>query len=305
MDSALFGQLTIFHAIAAEGGVSAAARRLGIGVPAVSKSLKALETALGLPLFNRTTRRLEITEAGQTLLANSAEAMQSLSYAVESVLELGQIPSGPLRITVARFAYQAILKPFLAEFCETYPEIRLEISVNDGTIDIIERGFDFGVRFGDRLEEGMVARRLMAPFREGMYVSESYLERYGRPETPQDLARHHLIAYRYVTANRILPLILNKDGEDLTVDMPVSITVNDIQLMADATRQGLGIGRFFEPTHSRLPDASRFIPIMEPYWRAYPAVYLYFPQNSQKAKRVRALIDFLAGRQNRIEAWRN
>ena len=111
MDSALFGQLTVFHAIAAEGSITGAARRLGTGLPAVSKSLKALEGSMGVPLFNRTTRRLEITEAGQMLLARSKDAMATLSYAVESVQDLGQTPSGTVRITVARFAYLCILKP--------------------------------------------------------------------------------------------------------------------------------------------------------------------------------------------------
>jgi DNA-binding transcriptional LysR family regulator len=295
MDSALYGQLTVFHAIAAEDSISGAARRLGLGVPAVSKSLKALEARMGVPLFNRTTRRLEITEAGQLLLTRSNDAMQALGYAVESVQSLGQTPSGVVRITVARFAYLCIIKPLLGRFCQAYPEIRLEISLYDGTVDILDQGFDLGIRFGDRVEEGMVARRLMAPFREGLYVSQDYGRRHGLPRSPDDLPRHQLIGYRFITANRILPLILDKAGEELTVDMPSSIVTNDIEVIADAVRQGLGIGRLFEPVHARLPDREAFVPVLAPFWRTYPAVYLYFPQNSQRAKRIRALIDFLAG----------
>ena len=293
MDNALFGQLTVFHAIAGEGSISGAARRLGLGVPAVSKSLKALEGTMGVPLFHRTTRRLEITEAGQMLLSRSADAMQALSYAVESVQDLGQTPSGAVRITIARHAWLSLLRPRLASFCESYPEIRLEISVFDGTVDILEQGYDMGVRFGDRVEEGMVARRLTAPFREGLYVSAGYLRRYGRPLGPEDLHAHRLIGYRFITANRLLPLILRKGGEELTVDMPVSITTNDIDVIAEGVRQSLGIGRLFEPVHSLLPDRDTFIPVLEPLWRSYPALYLYFPQHSQRAKRIRAVIDFL------------
>lgn len=295
MDSALYGQLTVFHAIALENSISGAARRLGIGVPGVSKSLKALEARMGVPLFHRTTRRLEITEAGRMLLTRSSDALQSLSYAVESVQDLGQTPRGVVRITVARFAYLCVLKPLLGRFCQAYPEIRLEISLFDGTVDIFEQGFDLGIRFGDRVEEGMVARRLMAPFREGLYVSQDYARRHGIPSAPADLPRHKLIGYRFITANRILPLILDKAGEDLMVDMPSSIVTNDIEVIADAVRQGLGIGRLFEPVHAQLPDRDGFVPVLEPFWRTYSAVYLYFPQNSQRAKRIRALIDFLVG----------
>lgn len=294
MDNALFGQLTVFHAIASEGSISGAARRLGLGVPAISKSLKALEGSMGVPLFNRTTRRLEITEAGQMLLNRSGDALQSLRYAVESVQDLGQTPSGAVRITIARHAWLCLLKPRLARFCETYPQIRLEISVYDGTVDILEQSYDMGIRFGDRVEDGMVARRLTEPFREGLYVSEGYLRQYGTPKDPEDLQSHKLIGYRFITAGRMLPLILNRDGEELTVDMPVSIVTNDIDVIANGVRQDLGIGRLFEPVRRHLPDRDAFIPVLEPYWRNYPALYLYFPQNSQRAKRIRAVIDFLA-----------
>ena len=294
VDNALYGQLQVFHAIAAEGSISGAARRLGLGVPAVSKSLKALEGSMGVPLFNRSTRRLEITEAGQMLQSRSADALQSLRYAVESVQDLGQTPSGAVRLTVARHAWLHLLKPRLARFCETYPGIRLEISVYDGTVDLLEQGYDMGIRFGDRVEEGMVARRLTAPFREGLYVSDGYLRRYGIPQGPEDLSRHRLIGYRFITANRVLPLILNNRGEELTVDMPTSIITNDIDVIAEGVRQGLGIGRLFEPVHRQLPDRAALLPVLEPFWRVYPALYLYFPRNSQRAKRIRALIDFLA-----------
>lgn len=294
MDSVVFGQLTVFHAIAAEGSITGAARRLGVGLPAISKSLKLLEKTVGVPLFNRTTRRLEITEAGQMLLTRTADAVQALNYAVESVQDLGQTPSGIVRITAARFAYQCILKPTLARFCEAYPQINLEISVYDGTIDILEQGFDLGIRFGDRLEEGMVARRLMEPFREGLFVSEAYIRRHGIPADPSELTRHRLIGYRFITSNRRLPLILNREGQELTVDMPESIVTNDIEVIADGVRQGLGIGRLFEPVHAQIPDRDTFVPILESFWRTYPGVYLYFPKNSQRAKRIRALIDYLA-----------
>lgn len=295
MDSVVFGQLTVFHAVAAEGSITGAARRLGVGLPAVSKSLKSLENKMGVPLFNRTTRRLEITEAGQMLLTRTVDAMQSLSYAVESVHDLGQTPSGTVRITAARFAYQCILRPLLAGIHEAYPQINLEISVYDGTVDILEQGFDLGIRFGDRLEEGMVARRLVAPFREGLYVSEDYVRRHGLPSDPSELGRHNLIGYRFTTSNRMLPLILERDGQELTVDMPTSIVTNDIEVTTDGIRKGLGIGRLFEPVHNQLVDRDKFIPVLMNYWRTYPAVYLYFPKNSQRAKRIRTVIDFLAG----------
>ncbi|MEH3886541.1 LysR substrate-binding domain-containing protein, partial [Escherichia coli] len=147
--------------------------------------------------------------------------------------------------------------------------------------------------FGDIFEGGGGARPLMKPFREGLYAFSAYLSRHGTPEVPADLCHHQLIGYRFITNNRILPLLLNDRGEQLTVEMPGQLISNDIDVMADGIRNGLGIGRLFEPVWQLQPDRERFIPVMESYWKTYPPVYLYYPKNAGKTKRVKALIDFL------------
>ncbi|UOO81068.1 LysR family transcriptional regulator [Uruburuella testudinis] len=293
MNSAIYGQLTVFQAIVAEGSISGAARRLETTAPSVSKSLKLLETHIGLPLFHRTTRKIELTEAGRLLQERTANVVQSLVSAVESVQDLGGNPAGSVRMTVPRFAFQSIIRPHYAEFCRRYPHVQLEISVNDGTVDIIEQGFDLGIRFGDTVGENMVARRLSEPVMQGLYVSADYRAQYGLPQTPAELSNHRLIGYRFITANRILPLVLDDKGQDLTVDMPVSVMVNDIEVMNDAVRKGLGIGRIFDLTWRLLPDREDFIPVLQDYWQRYPAVYLYYPQHSQKARRIGVVVDFL------------
>lgn len=133
----------------------------------------------------------------------------------------------------------------------------------------------------------------MKPFREGLYAFSAYLSRHGTPEVPADLCHHQLIGYRFITNNRILPLLLNDRSEQLTVEMPGQLISNDIDVMADGIRNGLGIGRLFEPVWQLQPDRERFIPVMESYWKTYPPVYLYYPKNAGKTKRVKALIDFL------------
>lgn len=293
MNNVIYNQIRIFQSIAREGSISAAARKLEITPPSVSKALKLLEQHLGHPLFIRTTRRIELTDAGQQLLQQTSAAVDSLEKALDSIKDSSQQPSGLIRITLSRFAYLLILKPFMAEFCQRYPGVQLEISVYDGTINIIEERFDLGIRFGDILEGGVVARQLLKPFREGLYASASYLETFGTPATPVDLHQHRLIGYRFITNNRILPLILEDKGEQLTVEMPGQLISNDIDVMADGIRSGLGIGRLFEPIHRLQPDRETFIPVMEPYWKTYPPVYLYYPKSAGKTKRVKTLIDFL------------
>ncbi|QGY32565.1 LysR family transcriptional regulator [Pantoea cypripedii] len=293
MNNVIYSQIRIFQSIAREGSITAAARKLGITPPSVSKALKLLEQHTGHPLFIRTTRRIELTDAGQQLLQQTTLAVESLETALENVRDLNQVPSGLVRITLSRFAYVLILKPFMAEFCRCYPEIQLEISVYDGTINIIDEKYDLGIRFGDILDGGVVARQLMKPFRAGLYASEAYLKEYGMPETPADLQQHKLIGYRFITNNRILPLILEEKGEHLTVEMPFQLMSNDIDVMADGIRNGLGIGRIFEPVYELLSDKQKFVPVMEPFWSTYPPVYLYYLKSAGKTKRIKVLVDFL------------
>ena len=248
MHSTLYNQLTIFHAIAAEGSISGAARSLGMAVPSVSKSLKLLEQRTGTPLFHRTTRRIALTEEGRSLYERTAQAIEALEHAVANTQGLGNELAGSVRMTLSRFAFYLVLQPVYAEFCRQYPEIELEISVFDGTVDIVEQGFDMGIRFHNRVDEGMVARRLLPPFKNGLYASKSYIEAHGLPQTLAELKLHRLIGYRFITANRMLPLILKNDkGHETTVEMPLAMIANDIEVMTDAVRQGIGIGRIFEP----------------------------------------------------------
>ncbi len=293
MNSIVYNQIRIFQSIAREGSISAAARKLGITPPSVSKALKLLEQQTGHPLFIRTTRRIELTDTGQQLLQQTLMAVESIERAVENIREINQAPSGLVRITISRFAYLLILKPHMAEFCQCYPEIQLEISVYDGTISLIDERFDLGIRFGDVLEGGVVARQLVKPFREGLYASADYLAKHGTPKYPADLHRHRLIGYRFITNNRILPLILEDKNEQLTVDMPFQLMSNDIEVMADGIRQGLGIGRLFEPIYKLQPDKENFIPVMASYWKKYPPVYLYYLKSIGKTKRIKAFVDFI------------
>ena len=293
MNGTLYNQLTMFHTIVSEGGISNAARKLEIAPPSVSQALKALETQLGLPVLSRTTRRIELTEAGQLLHQRTAGAMAELALAVESIKDLSQEPTGTVRITTPRFAYQYLLQPVYAEFCRRYPNIQLEISVSDAAVNIISEGFDMGMRFGDRVEQGMVARQLTPPMHEALFVSPDYVKQHGVPASPADLSRHRLIQYRFMTSNQLAPLLLDDNGQTLTVDMPLALVVNDTDLMVDAALSGLGIGRIVDPMVQTLLDSQQLVPVLKAYWQPYPGLYVYFHQHTQKARRVRVLVDFL------------
>ena len=226
----------------------------------------------------------------------TADVLLALHQAVDEVRRAGDEPAGRVRITLSCFAYQLILHPVFANFCRRYPQLQLEISVHDGTIGLISSGFDLGIRFGNALEDGVVARLLYPAMREGLYASRARLNAHGTPQTPADLLHHRLVAYRFVTANHLYPLTLHEDGQDISITMPTSLICNDIEVMADAVRDSLAIARIFEPIRDLQGDHDAFIPVLEPYWRRYPPVHLYYRQHAQKACCVQVLIDYLLGK---------
>lgn len=292
MDSSTYQQLRIFHAIARAGSISEAARTLGMTTPSASQALKLLEQKMDMPLFWRNTRRVVLTDAGQRLLSQTGSLMEQLEHSFDALISEEHEPAGLVKITLSRFAYRLILQDHLAEFHRRYPHICLDISVYDGTVDLVAQGFDLGIRFGDKIDENMVARQLLPAFQEGLYVSDGYLKQYGMPSR-ENLHQHRLIGYRFITTGQILPLILEHEGESVSVEMPTPMICNDIDTIADGVRAGLGIGRLFTPIYQQLADKADFIPVLQDYWRTYPPVYVYYPQASQKIKRVVAVINFL------------
>tara|TARA_Y100000588_G_scaffold148733_2_gene162735 strand:+ start:6146 stop:6586 length:441 start_codon:yes stop_codon:yes gene_type:complete len=130
------------------------ARKLEMAAPSVSQSLKLLEKKLGVPLFRRSTRQMSLAEAGKILMENTTDAMASLDYTLDGVHYLSRAPSGKVKMTVPCFVYQSVIRPIFPEFCKLYPDIELEISVSDTSVNIIQEGIDIGIRFVGRIEEG-------------------------------------------------------------------------------------------------------------------------------------------------------
>lgn len=293
MKGTTYSQLQVFQAIVATGSLRGAARQLGIAPPSVSQALKLLESNIGLTLFERSTRKMELTDAGRLLAEQTGAPLAALARAMEQVQQLSAEPRGPVRLTVPRFVYQHYLQSIYGEFCRQYPHILLELSVSDAAVDLLAEGFDLGIRFGDRIEQGMVARKLTEPLPEALFCSAAYARRHGLPDSLAALPAHRLIQYRFITVNQLAPLELDEAGEAVRVQMPSALVVNDTDLMIDAALQGLGIGRLIVPPVEALLADGRLLPVLAPHWRTYPGLYLYYPRHSRQVRRVAVFIDFL------------
>ncbi len=292
MKSIVFEQLRVFQTIAKAGGISAAARVLQLSTPAVSQSLKQLERHLGLTLFHRSTRHMELTAAGHLLLQQTLPLTNGLDAVLENITQLATTPTGALRITLPKFVYDWKLKNIFAHFCRAHPAISLEISINDATIDLIEHNFDIGIRFGDKLDPRMVARPISHSIRDAIFASPAYLERSGIPRTPADLTGHRYIQYRFHASNKRLAFSVENYPAPLPADLSVALVVNDTYAIIDAALEGLGIGRVLEPVVQRFFTQGDLLPILEPYWPICPPIYLYYPQTLQQSGVVKAFVDF-------------
>ncbi|UAA39827.1 LysR family transcriptional regulator [Paraneptunicella aestuarii] len=299
--STTHNQLMLFHCIVQEGSIRGAARKLSLAAPSVSQSLKLLEQNLGLSLFTRTTRHLELTQAGQQLYDKTLPAIKTLESALDEVTSLGNAPSGKVKITLPRFVYQLFFRHIFAEFCQLYPQIELEISISDATVNIIKDGIDVGIRFGDRIEPTMVAKRLTPNMSDALFASAGYIEQHGMPNSIEALQHHKLIHYRFIASNMLAQLNLQEQGQPVAVNMPTALIVNDTDLMVEAAKQGVGIGRLVQPVVASAFEQGTLLPVLPEHWIEQPGLFLYFAQHSQKAKRVRVLIDFIE--QRKVLHW--
>jgi len=298
LKGATYNQLVVFRTIVQEGSIRGAARKLEMAPPSVSQALKLLEANIGLTLFHRSTRKITLTDAGRLLHERTSHSMSSLADALESVHELSSVPSGKLRLTLPRFAYQVYLQPIYADFCRKYPSIELEISISDATVDIVREGFDLGIRLGDRIEDEVVAKKLTSPLTEAIFVSPDYLKKHGTLRELSDLKNHKLIQYRFITSHQLAPFYLSDEGQQAQAEMTTSLIVNDTDLAIDAALKGLGIGRMFIPNVQHYFTSGELIPVLEQHWYTFPGLYLCFTQNSQKIQRIKVLIDYLLERIN-------
>ena len=291
--SGVIGGIEVFLAIVRHGSLSAAARALGVGVPAVSHRLKALERDMGVELITRTTRSLDLTAAGRVLLDGTGPALEEVSAAIENARAVGKAKSGVLRLTVPWSAYRIIIAPMLSDFQKAYPEIRLEMSFNEGLVDIVQEGFHAGFRLGDRLTDGMVATRLTPPLMAAYSASPDYLAQHGWPAHPGDLLAHKCIRYRFVSANRVADWLFMVDGRTVTVDPPPHLLFDDFRGVIEAARSGHGIGWSLRRVVEDDLSEGRLVTVLDSYVIEHPPFYIFYPEQHRRLELLRLFIDFL------------
>lgn len=284
--------LEVFLEIARCGSLRAAARSLGIGPPAVSHQLKTLENKLGVDLFVRTTRSVELTEAGQTLLKRAGPAFSDLTDALEDVRGIGGSEKGTLRLTLPWSAYKIVIEPALSDFRIAYPEIRLDMSFNEALVDVVGEGFHAGIRLGDRLSPGMVAVRLTPSLKAAYSAAPVYLDAYGRPEKPEDLVGHQCIRYKFISTGRLAEWLFSESGRTFGVEPGADLVFDNFQAVVNAARGGHGIGWSLRAVVEGELASGALESILDPYVIEHPPFYLYYPDQNRRLELLRLFIAF-------------
>ena len=288
-----FSGLSEFLAVAQHSSFRAAAADLGVTPAAVSQAIRALEARTGLVLFQRTTRRVGLTEAGTRLLARVKPATGEIGSAFDELADLRSRPAGLLRLTVPRVAVPIIVEPVLGEFRRAYPDITVDIDVSDATVDLTRHHFDAGIRIGEYLERDMIAVRVTPDIRWSVLGAPAYFAARGRPRTPEDLTRHECIRYRFVTSGSVYRWEFERAGREFSVDVPGGITLNDSSLMLTLARTGAGLIYVGDLFAARELAAGELESVLEAFLPTTPGLFLYFPTRTQLQPKLRAFVDFL------------
>ncbi|WP_110651774.1 LysR family transcriptional regulator [Salinicola peritrichatus] len=294
-----FAELQAFLAVAEQGSFVRAAEAMQVSPSALSQTIKGLEGRLGVRLFHRTTRRVGLTQAGERLSRRLKPAIAEVEAAVTDASELGERPRGRLRLHAFRVGYQLYLEPLLAAFADAYPEIELDLTLDDQPVDMIEAGFDGAIRLGELLEQDMVAIPLGAMLRHCVVASPEYVARHGKPRTPSDLHRHRCINWRWPGQMHPYQWEFQRDGGWFRVAVHGPLIVNDLRAMLDAAVNGVGIAFTVEAWAAPLIRQERLVTMLEPWCAPFEGFYFYYPRQRHHLAAMRAFIDFLKQRSTR------
>ncbi|PZO80263.1 MAG: LysR family transcriptional regulator [Mesorhizobium amorphae] len=285
--------LTAFALIARERSFTRAAAMLGVSQSSLSRSMRGLETRLGVRLIARTTRSVAPTEAGERLLRGLQPALDAIETELSVLGSVREKPSGTLRITAVRHAFETILRPALPRFLAEHPDIRVEVSLDDGFTDIVAERFDAGLRFGGLIEKDMIAVRVGPDVETAVVGSPGYLSRRGTPEDPRALLDHACVNYRMASSGRIFPWRFLAEGGPLDIRVEGSLTVNDGQAMLSAALDGVGLAYTFVDEVRDDLAAGRLVRVLAKHAFRFPGYHLFHPSRRLVPPALRALVDAL------------
>jgi DNA-binding transcriptional LysR family regulator len=295
MDALLSGrdynQLRAFVAVGELLSFTRAAESLGVSPSALSQMVRGFEERGGVRLLNRTTRSVALTHAGENLFRRVRPAVSELGDALGQVRQYRERPAGVVRVHAFRSAARTYIEPILPAFTQAYPDVVLNLTLDDEVVDVVAGGFDVAIRIGEVIERDMVVAALGKELRQVAVASPDYLALHGCPEHPRDLVRHRCIQWRW--PGRVTPYAWEffENGSWFEVVVAGPLIVNDKEMANRLALQGLGIGFAVEETVADHIAAGRLKPLLERWSAPFPGYFLCYPQQRPMAPALRAFID--------------
>jgi len=291
---------SIFVRVVETGGFSAAARDLSISKSAVSKQIARLEDRLGVRLLNRTTRKLSPTEAGIAFYERAATIVGSIEEAERAVTALHATPQGTLRINAPMSFGIRHVSPALPDFLATYPDITIDLTLNDRIVDLVDEGYDLAIRIGRMKDSSLIAKRL-APLRPIVCATPEYWRAYGKPSHPEQLKEHNCLMFSYLSTGS--DWYFWDQGKRLPVSVSGNLHVNNGDALRTAALAGLGV--ILSPSFIIDEElrAGAFEPALQAFMNTGGGIYIVYPHNRHLSAKVRAYVDFMAKRCGPAPYW--
>ncbi|HYF87064.1 LysR family transcriptional regulator [Azospirillum sp.] len=293
MPRAPLADLGAFIAVARERSFTRAAAQLGVSPSALSQTMRALEEKLGVRLLTRTTRSVAPTDAGERLIATVGPHLEEIETGLAALSELRDKPAGIIRITAVDHAAETILWPSLANFLAEYPDVRVDLVVDNTLRDIVAERFDAGIRMGERVARDMIAVRIGPEIRMAAIATPAYFKKHGKPKVPQDLAAHSCINLRLPTLGGVYVWEFEKGTREINVRVEGQLTVNDIAVIRNAALHGLGIAFMPEDVAQPHLDAGDLVRVLADWTPPLPGYHLYYPSRRQQSPAFALLVEAL------------
>jgi len=288
-----FGDLTAFLAVAQEQSFTRAAARLGTSQSALSHTVRRLEERLEIRLLTRTTRKVSVTDAGERLLARLAPAMSEIEAGLAELTELRDKPAGTIRITTSEHAATTLIWPALGALLPNYPQVHVELSLDNGFVDIVADRFDAGVRLGESVAKDMIAARIGPELRMAAVAAPAYFQSNPPPKTPFDLSRHSCINIRQQTSGGLYSWEFEKDGREVQVRVDGQLTFNASPLVVKAAQAGLGMALVMEDIVAPMLADGSLQRVLEDWCPNFPGYHLYYPSRRQPSAAFALVLDAL------------
>lgn len=285
-------ELEVILAIAHRQSFRAAARELGMSATAVSNAVAGLEKRLGVRLFNRSTRSVALTPAGQRYVERITPALAEIRRASEEISTQPDTPAGTLRINAPRDCAPLLFEPLLREYLRRYPQMRLDITSESRMVDIVAEGFDAGIRLAESVPQDMIAVPLSPDARMLIVGSPDYFARYGKPQSPDDLSRHRGIGMR-MSHGGIYHWELERQQQKFTVNVPPRMVLNEVRAIHQAALAGIGLAFMSEWFVANDLAAGRLISVLDEWCPAFGGLRLYYPGRRYVPAGLRAFIELV------------